>query len=228
MLRFGGTVAQHTGDGVLALFGAPIAHEDDAERAVRAALAMHAALAELAREVREAYGVEVVARAAVNTGPVVVPRGDEPAGRALQRARRHGQRRRAPASTCRRRWNSDRPAHGAPGGRAVSSWRPLGELELKGKTEPVAAFLVAGERAAETSVQAPLVGRDAELTVVEQAVRGSARRARRDRLRHRRARDRQVTTRHRGARPVRRPTCCSSRGRASRTRRRSRTGRYAS
>ena len=43
----------------------------------------------------------------------------------------------------------------------------LGELELKGKTEPVAAFLVTGERAAETSVQAPLVGRNDELTVVE-------------------------------------------------------------
>ena len=38
--RFGGTVAQLTGDGVLALFGAPVAHEDDSERAVRAALAV--------------------------------------------------------------------------------------------------------------------------------------------------------------------------------------------
>ena len=43
--RFDGTVAQLTGDGLLALFGAPVAHGDDAERAVRAALAMHDALA---------------------------------------------------------------------------------------------------------------------------------------------------------------------------------------
>ncbi len=43
--RFGGTVAQLTGDGVLALFGAPLAHEDDADRAVRAALAIREALA---------------------------------------------------------------------------------------------------------------------------------------------------------------------------------------
>ena len=47
--RFDGTVAQLTGDGVLALFGAPLAHEDDAERAVRAALAIQAAIAPLRR-----------------------------------------------------------------------------------------------------------------------------------------------------------------------------------
>src|SRR5215475_10093488 len=49
--RFGGTVAQFTGDGLFALFGVPAAHDDDAERAVRAALAMQAALA--------AYGDDV-------------------------------------------------------------------------------------------------------------------------------------------------------------------------
>jgi class 3 adenylate cyclase len=42
--RFGGTVAQFTGDGLYALFGAPTAHENDAERAVRAALAMQAVI----------------------------------------------------------------------------------------------------------------------------------------------------------------------------------------
>ena len=48
--RFGGTVAQLTGDGVLALFGAPTAHEDDSERAVRAALALHESVARYAAE----------------------------------------------------------------------------------------------------------------------------------------------------------------------------------
>src|ERR687887_2228973 len=48
--RFGGTVAQLTGDGILALFGAPVAHEDDSERAVRAALAMRDAVSTLAGE----------------------------------------------------------------------------------------------------------------------------------------------------------------------------------
>src|SRR5438876_9677358 len=74
--RFGGTLAQLTGDGVLALFGAPAAHEDDSERAVRVALGIQDAVRRFAAEVQEAYGVELAARVAVNTGPVVIPSGD--------------------------------------------------------------------------------------------------------------------------------------------------------
>src|SRR3954463_9025724 len=70
--RYDGTVAQLLGDGLLAMFGAPIAHEDDSERAVRAGLAIQRALAGYAEGVAEAYGVELRARIAVNTGPVVV------------------------------------------------------------------------------------------------------------------------------------------------------------
>src|SRR5437870_13375967 len=70
--RFGGTVAQLTGDGLYALFGVPTAHDDDAERAVRAAHAVHAALAAYARDLGEAYGIELTARVGVNTGPVVL------------------------------------------------------------------------------------------------------------------------------------------------------------
>ena len=55
--RFGGTVAQLTGDGILALFGAPVAHEDDSERAVRAALAIREALDAYAAEVAPAYEI---------------------------------------------------------------------------------------------------------------------------------------------------------------------------
>src|SRR5919108_717137 len=65
--RLGGTVAQLTGDGVLALFGAPVAHEDDSERAVRAALAIQEAVSRYGREVGEAYGIALSARIAVNT-----------------------------------------------------------------------------------------------------------------------------------------------------------------
>src|SRR5918999_5294818 len=79
--RFGGTVAQLTGDGVLALFGAPVAHENDAERAVRAALATGHAISRYGEEISSAYGIELGVRAAVNTGPVVVPAGDMPAER---------------------------------------------------------------------------------------------------------------------------------------------------
>ena len=76
--RYGGTVAQFTGDGLYALFGVPTAHEDDAERAVRAALAVHVALAGYGQDVAEAYGIELSARVGVNTGPVVLLAEDAP------------------------------------------------------------------------------------------------------------------------------------------------------
>jgi class 3 adenylate cyclase len=70
--RFDGTVAQLVGDELLALFGVPVAHEDDAERALRAALAIQRALGQYAHEVEAAYGVDLAVRIGVNTGPVVV------------------------------------------------------------------------------------------------------------------------------------------------------------
>ena len=69
---FGGTVKDLAGDGVLALFGAPTAHEDDAERAVRAGLRIVEDIATFGREVAEAWGVDALnVRVGVNTGPVV-------------------------------------------------------------------------------------------------------------------------------------------------------------
>src|SRR6187455_2244786 len=70
--RYDGTVAQLVGDEMLAFFGAPVSHEDDSERAVRAALAIQRAVAEYAEEVREAYGIALEVRIAINTGPVVI------------------------------------------------------------------------------------------------------------------------------------------------------------
>ena len=76
--RYDGTVAQLLGDGLLAVFGAPVAHEDDSERAVRAGMAIQRALAAYSREVDDAYGIELRARVAVNTGPVLItPDSDE-------------------------------------------------------------------------------------------------------------------------------------------------------
>ena len=69
---FGGTVKDLAGDGVLALFGAPVAHEDDPERAVRAGASHRRRHREFAREVAEAWGVDALnVRVGVNTGPVV-------------------------------------------------------------------------------------------------------------------------------------------------------------
>ena len=70
---FGGTIKDLAGDGVLALFGAPTAHEDDPERAVRASLQIVEEIAEYAREVEAAWGVTGFGvRVGVQTGPVVV------------------------------------------------------------------------------------------------------------------------------------------------------------
>ena len=70
--RYEGTVNQVLGDGIMALFGAPIAHEDHAVRACYAALAMQAALRDYAEAVRRAHGLTMQSRIGLNSGEVVV------------------------------------------------------------------------------------------------------------------------------------------------------------
>jgi hypothetical protein len=70
--RYEGTVNQVMGDGIMALFGAPIAHEDHAVRACYAALAMQEAIHRYSDEVRRTYGLEVQIRVGLNSGEVVV------------------------------------------------------------------------------------------------------------------------------------------------------------
>jgi class 3 adenylate cyclase len=70
--RYEGTVNQVLGDGIMALFGAPLAHEDHALRACYAALAMQDALRRYADEVRRSYGLPVQMRVGLNSGEVVV------------------------------------------------------------------------------------------------------------------------------------------------------------
>ena len=70
--RHGGTINQFLGDGVMALFGASTAHDDDPYRAVRAALAIQEGLDSLRAEVQHAHGVDFRIRIGIHTGPVVV------------------------------------------------------------------------------------------------------------------------------------------------------------
>ncbi len=71
--EFGGTVKDLAGDGVLALFGAPIVHEDDAERAVRAALRIVQEIRLYGEEIATGWGVQGFAvRVGLITGPVVL------------------------------------------------------------------------------------------------------------------------------------------------------------
>src|SRR5436309_3181370 len=69
--RFDGTVEKFIGDAVMAVFGFPAAHEDDPERAVRAALAMQGRLPGLNEQLKGSSGVELAMRIGINTGEVV-------------------------------------------------------------------------------------------------------------------------------------------------------------
>ncbi len=69
--RYGGTVDKYIGDAVMAVFGAPVAHEDDAVRAVSAAIAMQAAIGSLNEELDRRYGSRLAMRIGINTGEVV-------------------------------------------------------------------------------------------------------------------------------------------------------------
>ncbi|HEX9416503.1 MAG TPA: ABC transporter substrate-binding protein [Gaiellaceae bacterium] len=167
--RFGGTVAQLTGDGILALFGVPIAHDDDSERAVRAALAIREALDVYAADVASAYGFELRARVAVNTGPVVVPAGDAPPHvlyNALGDTVNVAARLQALGDV----------VVGSATARHVDELfelDELGELELKGKSQTIAAFRVAGIRAQTAArPESPLVGREKELEALKQVLDG--------------------------------------------------------
>lgn len=70
--HYEGTVNQFTGDGVMALFGAPIAHEDHAQRACYAALSIQKALKNYSEKIKQDYGVDFKMRIGLNSGPVVV------------------------------------------------------------------------------------------------------------------------------------------------------------
>ena len=167
--RFGGTVAQLTGDGLYALFGVPRAHEDDAERAVRAALGIQEALGGYAGDVREAYGIELAARIAVNTGPVVLLADEAPAA---ERYNALGDTVNVAARL---------QQHAGPAGVAVGpstarqidglfALESLGSLELKGKADAVEAFRVTGEREAAERRRSPLVGREEELAALDEVL----------------------------------------------------------
>ena len=77
--RHGGAVETHIGDGVLAIFGVPVAHEDDVLRAARAALEIDEKLTELNQRLKQRHGVELRVSTGLDTGEVVV--GDDPTGR---------------------------------------------------------------------------------------------------------------------------------------------------
>ncbi|HZO05814.1 MAG TPA: adenylate/guanylate cyclase domain-containing protein, partial [Solirubrobacterales bacterium] len=72
--RHGGTIDKYIGDNVMGVFGAPIAHEDDPERAVRAGLAMQAAMEEVNERIAADVGANFALRVGINSGEVLAGR----------------------------------------------------------------------------------------------------------------------------------------------------------
>jgi class 3 adenylate cyclase len=70
--KYEGTINQFTGDGVMALFGAPVAHEDHAQRACYAALSIQQALVDFEEKTKKDYGADFKMRIGLNSGPVIV------------------------------------------------------------------------------------------------------------------------------------------------------------
>ena len=166
--RYEGWVSSHTGDGFMALFGLPSAHEDDPARAVSSAIEMVGAIDQFGEELRP-NGIEFQIRVGINTGEVVVR--DTVAGGTTRDSRIYGDT----LNVAARMQTEARPGGimitGETFGRvsgAIES-RRVGPVSVKGKAEPVEAYEVLGRTGVLRSVRgiagltSPMVGRDAEL-----------------------------------------------------------------
>lgn len=166
--KYEGTVARLMGDGLLAFFGAPIAHEDDPQRAVLAALEIVEGVRAFAAEIERDYGLAFDVRVGINTGPVVV--GNVGSDLALEYTAM------GDAINLAARMEST----AVPGTVQISDYTyrlvaPLFDvtereaLTVKGKREPVRSYQVVGPKAQPgrlrgiQGVETPLIGRSAEL-----------------------------------------------------------------
>lgn len=167
--RFEGTVAQLLGDGVLCFFGAPVSHEDDPERAVRAALAIVGAMQGYADEVAGSFGIRnLEMRIGLNTGLVVVGK----VGSTLHFEYLAVGDTVNLAARMQTAANPNTVLITEHTHRLVSTLfevEELGELAVKGKAAPVRAYRVVGEkigapkRRGVVGLSSPMVGRDREL-----------------------------------------------------------------
>ncbi len=162
----GGTVEKFIGDAVMAVFGLPVRHEDDALRAVRAAAAMQAALPALNEAFKPTWGIELRNHIGVNTGEVIA--GDASLGQRLVTG--------DAVNTAARLEQAAGPREIVLGALTYRLARDQIEVEaippltLKGKAEPVAAFrliAVRGPQAERASLTTPFVGRAAEMDRLE-------------------------------------------------------------
>jgi class 3 adenylate cyclase/tetratricopeptide (TPR) repeat protein len=171
--KYDGTVARLMGDAVLAFFGAPVAYEDDAERAVRVGLEIQAAAKEYAQVTRRDYGVDFEVRVGINTGlAVLAVVGDEIKTEYTAMG--------DTTNLAARMQNAARP-----GAVMISAdtyhlvknlfdFNPRGAIEVKGKSAPIETYEVLAPKAVPGKVRglegvtSPLVGRAAEFQLVRE------------------------------------------------------------
>jgi len=161
--RHGGTVEKFIGDAVMAVFGIPVVHEDDALRAVRAATELRQALAELNETLREEFGMELSVRTGINTGEVVS--GDPAEGQAFATG--------DPVVVAQRLEAAATTGEILMGDATLRLVReavlvePVEPMVLKGKSQPVVAWrllaVLTGAPAFARRLDAPMVGREREL-----------------------------------------------------------------
>ncbi len=173
---FGGTVAQFAGDSILALFGAPVAHEDDPYRAIRAALAIVSSVSDA---IREAAGTEIQVRIGIHTGLVVagaIEAGSYGTYSALGDTLNVAARLQSEAEPGTILVSEETRSLVASDVEAVE----VGSVALTGRKEPVLAYVI--ESALETEdrkrglpgLLSPLVGRQAEMEHLAQLLETSA------------------------------------------------------
>jgi class 3 adenylate cyclase/ribosomal protein L40E len=175
--HFEGTINQYTGDGIMALFGAPIAHEDHAQRACYAALHLKDALRRYAEELKRTRGLSFSVRMGLNSGEVIVGRiGDDlrmdytAQGQTVGLAARMEQLA-APGSA----YLTEHTAKSVSG---FFQLRDLGSFEIKGMRDPVRVHELEGVGRMRTRLEVSrargfsrFVGRDEETASLEAALR---------------------------------------------------------
>jgi DNA-binding SARP family transcriptional activator len=173
LTRHGGTVEKYAGDAVMAAFGIPIAHEDDALRAARAALDIRVGIAALNAQLAQQHGVGLEIRTGIETGEVVATPTD--ARQRLVTGEAVGIAAKLEAAA-----GVDEIVVGELAGRLidhVAVLEPLGAIAIKGKSEPVLAYRLLDlspiAPAFEQRLDARLVGRKRELAALRRTLKRS-------------------------------------------------------
>jgi adenylate cyclase len=163
--RYGGTVDKYIGDAVMAVFGAPVSHEDDGARAIQAALAIQRSAQTLNATLEKTYGIKIAIRIGINTGEVVA---------GLLPGEVHAYTVTGDAVNTAQRIESAAPPDGVLVSestlaltRSAFFFETMPPLTLKGKSQPVPVYRVLGpERRASPRGGPKIVGREGELALL--------------------------------------------------------------